>query len=114
MARKPATSLGHALYSFYCKRGFPLPGEPKSFPEGWSKHEVYHVTSEDDTTLQGEMLNAAFSGGNTEKLCMDLLLATLLQFHAGRPVLPGPVPTGLFGTGCFSLSGGCARCGHER
>jgi hypothetical protein len=101
MARKPTTSLGHALYSFYRKRGFPLPGEPKSFPEGWSKHEVYHVLSEYDTTLQGEMLNAAFSGGNTEKLCMDLLLATLLQFHAGRPVLPGPVPTGLLQPDAF-------------
>ena len=26
---------------------------------------------------------------------MDLLLATLLQFHAGRQILPGPCPSGL-------------------
>lgn len=95
LGAKPASSMGHALHGFYIKRGFPLPGEPKSFPEGWGKHEVYHVLSEYDTSLQGEMLNAAFSGGNTEKLCMDLLLATLLQFQAGRQVLPGPKPVGL-------------------
>ncbi|MDR3537212.1 MAG: hypothetical protein P4L71_11995, partial [Acetobacteraceae bacterium] len=57
--------------------------------------------SEYDTSLQGEMLNAAFSGGNTERLCMDLLLATLLQFHAGRQVLPGPCLTGLLEPDAF-------------
>jgi hypothetical protein len=95
LGRKPPTTLGYALHEFYIRRGFPLPGEPKSFPEGWGKHEVYHVLSEYDTSLEGEMLNAAFSGGNTEYLCMDLLMATLLQFHAGRQVLPGPCPRGL-------------------
>lgn len=88
---RPVGTLGRALYDFYTKRGFPMPGEPKSFPEGWSKHEAYHVISEYETSLQGEMLNAAFSGGNTEVLCMDLLLLTLLQFQAGIPVMPGPV-----------------------
>lgn len=95
LAAKPKPTLGHVLHEFYLKRGFPLPGEPKSFPEGWGKHEVYHVLSEYETSLEGEMLNAAFSGGNTELLCMDLLLATLLQFHAGRQILPGPSPSGM-------------------
>lgn len=88
---RPAGTLGHGLFRFYRDRGFPMPGEPKSFPEGWSKHEIYHIISEYETSLQGEMLNAAFSGGNTEVLCMDLLLMTLLQFHAGFQVMPGPV-----------------------
>jgi hypothetical protein len=95
LGQKPDATMGRVLHDFYIKRGFPLPGEPKSFPEGWGKHEVYHILGEYDTTLQGEMLNAAFSGGNTEQLCMDLLLATLLQFHAGRQILPGPAPVGL-------------------
>jgi hypothetical protein len=94
LSAKPESTLGRILYTFYAQRGFPLPGEPKSFPEGWGKHEVYHVLSEYDTTFQGEMLNAAFSGGNTEKLCMDLLLITLLQFHAGRQIMPGPALSG--------------------
>jgi ubiquinone biosynthesis protein Coq4 len=101
LAAKPRDTLGYVLHQFYTKRGFALPGEPKSFPEGWGKHEVYHVLSEYDTSLQGEMLNAAFSGGNTEKLCMDLLLATLLQFHAGRQVLPGPCVTNLLQPDAF-------------
>lgn len=101
LAAKPEPTLGHVLHEFYRKRGFPLPGEPKSFPEGWGKHEVYHVLSEYETSLEGEMLNAAFSGGNTELLCMDLLLATLLQFHAGRQILPGPSPSGMLEPDAF-------------
>jgi ubiquinone biosynthesis protein Coq4 len=94
LEQHPADTLGHALYRFYTKRGYPLPGEPKSFPEGWSKHEVYHIVSEYETSDQGEMLNAAFSGGNTEVICMDLLMLTLLQFQAGFQVMPGPAPKG--------------------
>jgi hypothetical protein len=101
LGRKAPASLGFMLHDFYIKRGFPLPGEPKSFPEGWGKHEVYHLLSEYDTSLQGEMLNAAFSGGNTERIGMDLLLVTLLQFHAGRQVMPGPHPTGLLEPDAF-------------
>lgn len=93
LGERPAGTLGHGLFWFYRDRGFPMPGEPKSFPEGWSKHEAYHVISEYETSDQGEMLNAAFSGGNTEILCMDLLLLTLLQFQAGIPVMPGPCLT---------------------
>lgn len=93
LGERPAGTLGHGLYRFYTERGFPMPGEPKSFPEGWSKHEAYHVISEYETSDQGEMLNAAFSAGNTEVLCMDLLLLTLLQFQAGIQVMPGPCLT---------------------
>ena len=94
LASYPAETLGNALYRFYTQRGFPLPGEPTAYPEGWSKHETYHVLSDYDTTMQGEMLNAAFSGGNTEILGMDLLMLTLLQFQAGLQVMPGPVLRG--------------------
>ncbi|MEQ9176688.1 MAG: hypothetical protein RLP16_06245, partial [Alphaproteobacteria bacterium] len=93
LGERPAGTLGHGLYRFYRDRGFPMPGEPKSFPEGWSKHEAYHVIGEYETSDQGEMLNAAFSAGNTEVLCMDLLLLTLLQFQAGIQVMPGPCLT---------------------
>lgn len=94
LGARPEGTLGHALYRFYRDNGFALPGEPKSFPEGWSRHEVYHVVSGYSPTDQGEMLNAAFSAGNTEVLCMDLLMLTLLQFQAGFRVMPGPVLKG--------------------
>jgi ubiquinone biosynthesis protein Coq4 len=92
LGQLPSDTLGHALYRFYTDRGFALPGEPKSFPEGWAKHEAYHVLSEYEVNDQGEMLLAAFSGGNSRLLCMDLLMVTLLQFQAGKRVVPGPTP----------------------
>ncbi|HEY4170713.1 MAG TPA: hypothetical protein VGM96_28215 [Reyranella sp.] len=92
LGQLPTETLGHALYRFYTDRGFALPGEPKSFPEGWAKHEAYHVLSEYEVNNQGEMLLAAFSGGNSRLLCMDLLMVTLLQFQAGKRVVPGPIP----------------------
>lgn len=94
LGQRPDGTLGRALYDFYIQRGFPMPGEPKSFPEGWSKHEIYHILSEYETSDQGEMLNAAFSAGNTDVICMDLLMMTLLQFQAGFQVMPGPAPKG--------------------
>jgi hypothetical protein len=90
LARYPSDTLGHHLFRFYTERAFPLPGEPRSFPEGWAKHEIYHIISEYETSDPGEMLNAAFSAGNTEVLCMDILMLTLLQFQAGVQVMPGP------------------------
>jgi hypothetical protein len=101
LAQRPEGTLGHSLYDFYVKRGYPIPGEPKSFPEGWSKHECYHLISEYETSDPGEMLNAAFSGGNTQVLCMDLLMLTLLQFHCGFRIMPGPAPKGALDPDAF-------------
>ena len=101
LGERPSGTLGHALYHFYLKRGYPMPGEPKSFPEGWSKHECYHLISEYETNGPGEMLNAAFSGGNTQVLCMDLLMLTLLQFHCGFRIMPGPAPKGALDPDAF-------------
>ena len=87
LGQLPSDTLGHALYRFYTDRGFALPGEPKSFPEGWAKHEAYHVLSEYEVNNQGEMLLAAFSGGNSRLLCMDLLdgdAAAVSGRQAGR------------------------------
>lgn len=95
LAAKPEGTMGRVLHDFYIRRGFPLPGEPKSFPEGWSKHEVFHVLGEYETSMEGEFLNAAFSAGNTETICMDLAMISLLQFHAEFQVMPGPKATGM-------------------
>jgi hypothetical protein len=97
----PRDTLGYALYRFYADRGFALPGAPKSFPEGWTKHETYHVLSEYEVTHQGEMLLAAFIGGNSRLIGMDLLMVTLLQFQAGKRVVPGPTPVDVLRPGAF-------------
>jgi hypothetical protein len=95
LAALPDGTLGHAVHRYYARNRFPVPGEPKSIPEGWARHEVYHVISSYGITLQGELLLAAFIAGNTEELCLDLVLPALVQLHAGKTFVPGPTASGL-------------------
>ena len=90
LADLPEDTLGHAVHRYYATRGFPVPGERKSIPEGWARHEVYHVLANYNTNLQGELLLAGFSGGNTDEMCLDLMLPALIQLHAGKTFVPGP------------------------
>ena len=94
LAALPDGTLGHEVHRYYARNGFPVPGEPKSIPEGWARHEVYHVISSYGITLQGELLLAAFIAGNTEELCLDLVLPALVQLHAGKTFVPGPTASG--------------------
>ncbi len=87
----PEESFGRAVHRYYTTHGFPMPGEPKSLPEGWARHEIYHVLSGYATNLQGEMLLAGFIAGNTDELCLDIVLPALVQMHAGVKFVPGPV-----------------------
>jgi hypothetical protein len=87
----PAGSFGRAVHGYYATHGFPMPGEPKSLPEGWARHEIYHVLSGYATNLQGELLLAGFIAGNTDELCLDIVLPALIQLHAGVKFVPGPV-----------------------
>lgn len=90
LADLPADTLGHAVHRYYATRGFPVPGDRKSIPEGWARHEVYHVLANYNTNLQGELLLAGFIGGNTDEMCLDLMLPALIQLHAGKTFVPGP------------------------
>lgn len=94
LAALPPGTLGHAVHRYYASKGFPLPGAPKSIPEGWGRHEVYHVLSNYNTNLQGELLLAGFIAGNTEELCLEVVLPALVHLHAGRRFVPGPVADG--------------------
>jgi hypothetical protein len=86
LAEKPPGSLGRVLYTYYRVNHFPLPGEPKSFPEKFVLHEFYHIFGGYPVTHQGEMLAAAFTGGNVDKLCTDMILLSLLQYQVGARV----------------------------
>jgi len=86
LASKSPGSLGKTLYEFYRGNGFAMPGEPRSFPEKFVLHELYHIFSGYPVTRQGEMLVAAFEGGNVEQLCMDMILMSLLQDQVGTTV----------------------------
>lgn len=91
----PPDTLGFAVHRYYAVNGFPVPGEPKSIPEGWARHEVYHVLANYNTNLQGELLLAGFIGGNTDEMCLDIVLPALVQLHAGKRFVPGPVAEGI-------------------
>ncbi|MBN8928208.1 MAG: hypothetical protein BGO51_05685 [Rhodospirillales bacterium 69-11] len=95
LARLPPDTLGYAVHRYYEMNGFPVPGEPKSIPEGWARHEVYHVLANYNTNLQGELLLAGFIGGNTDEMCLDIVLPALVQLHAGKRFVPGPVAEGI-------------------
>lgn len=84
-SRRP-DSFGHVLFNFYRSNGFSMPGERKSFPEKFVLHECYHIIGSYPLTHQGEMLVAAFTGGNVERLCMEMILLSLLQYHVGARV----------------------------
>jgi hypothetical protein len=95
LAALPPDTLGFAVHGYYARNGFPMPGEPKSIPEGWARHEVYHVLANYNTNLQGELLLAGFIGGNTDEMCLDVVLPALVQLHAGKTFVPGPVAEGI-------------------
>lgn len=101
LAALPEDTVGHAVHRYYARNGFPVPGEPKSIPEGWARHEVYHVISNYGISLQGELLLAGFIAGNTEELALDLVLPALVQLHAGKTFVPGPTAAGLLRPDAF-------------
>jgi len=94
LAALPRETLGHAVHRYYAEKGFPMPGAPKSIPEGWARHEVYHVLSNYNTNLVGELLLAGFIAGNTEQLCLEVVLPALVHLQAGKKFVPGPVAEG--------------------
>jgi hypothetical protein len=95
LASLPHDTLGYAVHDYYAQRGFPTPGAPKSIPEGWARHEVYHVLANYNTNLQGELLLAGFISGNTDELSLDIVLPALIQLHVGKAFIPGPVAEGI-------------------
>ena len=87
LAGLPEGSMGRELFDYYRKYGFAMPGEPKSFPETFVLHEFYHILSGyPPSTLKGEMLVAAFTGGNLSKHPIDYIMMSLVQFQLGKNV----------------------------
>jgi hypothetical protein len=101
LAGLPEDTVGYGVHGYYARSGFPVPGEPGSIPEGWARHEVYHVLANYNTNHQGELLLAGFIGGNTDEMCLDIVLPALIQLHAGKQFVPGPVGEGLLRPDAF-------------
>jgi hypothetical protein len=96
LEKLPPGTLGHEVHRYYAQNGFPIPGTPKSIPEGWARHEVYHIISNYKPSLAGELFLAGFIAGNTAELPLDVALPALVQLHTGRKLFPGPVAEGVF------------------
>lgn len=96
LQKLPPGTLGYEVHKYYAANGFPIPGTPKSIPEGWARHEVYHIISNYKPSLAGELLLAGFIAGNTAELPLDVTLPALVQLHTGRKLFPGPVAEGVF------------------
>jgi hypothetical protein len=96
LEKLPQGTLGNEVHRFYAANGFPIPGTKGSIPEGWARHEIYHIISNYKPSMMGEMLLAAFIAGNTKHMALDIALPALIQLHAGKKFAPGPVGEDLF------------------
>ncbi len=107
----PDESLGRVLFHFYRERGFPLPGEKKSFSELLIPHDCCHILSGFNTDMNGEMNVAGFEAGLFENgFGFELLLEVILDFHLGKTfTTAGLLPPG---TGHFDPEG--VVVGYER
>lgn len=61
----PAGSLGRALWDFYQKRGFAVPGNLGAANEAVAHHDWIHVLANYDTTPMGEMEVTAFMASSS-------------------------------------------------
>ncbi len=107
----PEGSLGRVLFQFYRERGFPLPGEKKSFSELLIPHDCCHILGGFNTDMNGEMNVAGFEAGLFENgFGFELLLEVILDFHLGKEFsTAGLLPPG---TGHFDPEG--VAVGYER
>ncbi|MEE2678934.1 MAG: hypothetical protein VX546_10200 [Myxococcota bacterium] len=107
----PEGSLGHTLFHFYRARGFPLPGERKSFSEFLISHDCCHILGGFNTDMNGEMDVAGFEAGLFENgFGFELLLEVILDFHLGKTfTTAGLLPPG---TGHFDPES--VLIGYER
>jgi hypothetical protein len=61
----PAGSIGRALWEFYQKRGFAVPGTPRAANVAVARHDWIHVLADYDTTPLGEMEVVAFMASSS-------------------------------------------------
>jgi len=92
-------SLGHAMFQYYRRNGFGLPGERGGFPEAGIYHDFSHVLGDYDTDMPGEIEVASFTAGYKERRPFYVMLFAVLLFSTGVNVRPtaGSTRIGLLG-----------------
>jgi hypothetical protein len=76
-------TLGYAFFRHYRENGFALPGEKTGFPEGAVYHDMTHVLSGYDTSVDGETKVGGFTAGYRRVNPFYVLLLPTLSFSTG-------------------------------
>ena len=89
----PADTLGNALYHHYKRNQYTWPGDPQGLAELWAiNHDCLHLLSGYSTSAQGELLVAAFTGGQFDPhvdFMESHVLPTILIYHLGIDINKG-------------------------
>ena len=81
-------TLGRELWRYYREREFALAGDPGTVPDALVHHDIMHIISGYDSTLEGELQTLAFTAGMRQEDPFSALFLVLLQYTAGRKVAP--------------------------
>ena len=82
-------TLGRELWRYYREREFELAGDPGTVPDALVEHDIMHILSGYDSSLEGELQTLAFTAGMRQEDPFSALFLVLLQYTAGRKVVPG-------------------------
>lgn len=86
-------TLGNALYHHYKRNQYAWPGDPEGLAELWAiHHDCLHLLSGYSTSAQGELLVAAFTGGQFDPhvdFMESHVLPTILIYHLGIDINKG-------------------------
>lgn len=82
-------TLGRELWRYYREREFALAGDPGTVPDALVHHDIMHIISGYDSSLEGELQTLAFTAGMRQEDPFSALFLVLLQYTAGRKVAPG-------------------------
>ena len=89
----PPDTLGNALYHHYKRNEYTWPGDPEGLAELWAiNHDCLHLLSGYSTSAQGELLVAAFTGGQFDPhvdFMESHVLPTILIYHLGIDINKG-------------------------
>ncbi len=89
----PEGTLGHRFFQHYTGAGFAFPGEKAGFPIGALYHDFSHVLAGYDTSPEGELKNAAFQAGFTQREdAFFTMLFAILIHTSGINMAPIEMP----------------------
>lgn len=97
--RLPQDTLGNAVWRYYQRNGFALPGERTGFPEAGLYHDFSHVLADYNTDAPGEIEVASFTAGYKQHRPFYVVLFAVLLFSTGVNVRPiaGETSIGILG-----------------